>query len=317
MRLIKRSAWRAQYGRGPTNITPTGGVAVHYVGAGTLTGVSHSRCDNRVRAIERWHVEGNGWAAIAYNWLVCEHGYVFQGRGLHHRSAAQGTADGNQRYYAVCALIGSRDTPGDALKAAIRDVIDHCQAHGAGPRVRGHRDFRQTSCPGDPLYRWIRAGARRPAAREDDDMPTYVSIDKTDQSRREGLTAGTWQQIYFDQNNSRGTQGHHADGDWPSLVRGPADYTGDITLRLSGVPAGVPVQARVVEVDENSDSWEVVETSYPIEHAGTAGDTYVTVPCTGHVSKDRRLRIEVTHYGGPEITPKVTGGQVRLQVWER
>jgi hypothetical protein len=163
VRLITRAQWGAEFGRGPTNITPrNGGVAVHYVGGGKLTGIEHSRCAARVRSIEADHVNNNGWAGIAYNFLACEHGYVFEGRGLGRRSAAQGTASGNQNYYALCALIGARDTPGDMLTTALRDAIEYSRNHGAGSRIRGHRDFTATNCPGDPLYRWVGAGAPRP-----------------------------------------------------------------------------------------------------------------------------------------------------------
>jgi hypothetical protein len=176
MKLISRESWGARYGRGPTNITPqNGGVAVHYVGSGRLTNVSHSKCAGRVRSIENDHVNGNGWAGIAYNFLACHHGYVFEGRGLGHRSAAQGTNSGNQNYYAVCALIGASDTASDTLKIAIRDAIDYCKRHGAGSRIRGHRDFRATSCPGDPLYAWVRKGAPRPEE-EEETLKTLVDL---------------------------------------------------------------------------------------------------------------------------------------------
>ncbi|HZB28916.1 MAG TPA: peptidoglycan recognition family protein [Streptosporangiaceae bacterium] len=171
MKLITHAAWGARYGKGPTNITPSGGVAVHYVGVGRLATIPHSKCAARVRSIESQHVGGNGWAAIAYNFLVCHHGYVFEGRGLGHRSAAQGTNSGNQYWYAVCALVGDGDTiiP-PALLAAVRDAIDYMRARGAGRGIKGHRDFHSTSCPGGPLYVWVRKGAPRPSKQEDD-MP--------------------------------------------------------------------------------------------------------------------------------------------------
>jgi N-acetylmuramoyl-L-alanine amidase len=157
MKLIRRASWGARHGRGPTNINPAkGGVAIHYLGPGRFTGGKHSRCAARVRAIEHHHVKGNGWAAIAYNFLVCEHGFVFEGRGLGRRSAAQGTTAGNDSYYAVCALIGSRDTPGERLKSGTDAAIRYCRRHGAASRLKGHRDFKSTSCPGGPLYEWLR-----------------------------------------------------------------------------------------------------------------------------------------------------------------
>ncbi|MFE9099832.1 peptidoglycan recognition protein family protein [Actinomadura geliboluensis] len=185
MKFVSRAAWGARHGRGSTAVTPAqGGVTIHYEGGGKLTGHPHSECDNRVRNIETYHVEHNGWAGIAYTALVCEHGYVFEGRGLGHRTAANGTNSGNQNWYAVCALIGDKDVPSAALKAGILDAIAWCRkSGGAATRVNGHRDHLSTSCPGDRLYAWVRAGAPAPKTGEqkpaqddqeqEDDMPRY------------------------------------------------------------------------------------------------------------------------------------------------
>lgn len=166
MKLISRSAWGARYGRGGTNITPgNGGVTVHYEGGGKITGRPHTQCAARVRAIESYHVNGNGWAGIAYTMLVCEHGYVLEGRGLRHRTAANGTTSGNQNWYAVCALIGDKDPTGDDLLNGIRDAIDYLRMNGAGRKVNGHRDHLSTSCPGSKLYAWAGKGAPRPGGK--------------------------------------------------------------------------------------------------------------------------------------------------------
>lgn len=166
MRLITRGSWGARHGRGDTNITPSrGGVTVHYEGGGKLTGKPHSQCAGRVRGIEDFHVNTRGWLGIAYSYLVCEHGYVFEGRGLGRRTAANGTTSGNQNWYAVCALIGDKDPAADALLTALRDAIDYMRSHGAGGKVNGHRDHLATSCPGGRLYEWVRAGAPRPGTK--------------------------------------------------------------------------------------------------------------------------------------------------------
>lgn len=163
MKFVSRSEWGAKYGRGPTNITPgKGGVTVHYEGGGKLTGQPHSKCAARVRNIESYHVNHNGWQGIAYTLLVCEHGYVFEGRGLGHRTAANGTNSGNQNWYAVCALIGDKDPAGDTLLHGMRDAIDYLQKNGAGKKINGHRDHLSTSCPGSALYAWVKKGAPRP-----------------------------------------------------------------------------------------------------------------------------------------------------------
>jgi len=165
MKFVSRSEWGAKYGRGPTNITPgKGGVTVHYEGGGKLTGAAHSKCAQRVRNIESYHVNHNGWQGIAYTLLVCEHGYVFEGRGLGHRTAANGTNSGNQNWYAVCAMIGDKDPAGDALLHGMRDAIDYLRRNGAGSKINGHRDHLSTSCPGSALYAWVKKGAPRPGS---------------------------------------------------------------------------------------------------------------------------------------------------------
>ncbi|GAA2618685.1 peptidoglycan-binding domain-containing protein [Actinomadura fulvescens] len=172
MKYVKRSAWGARYGRGPTSITPSaGGVAVHYEGGGRLTGKPHSTCAPRVRSIESFHVNGRGWQGIAYNLLVCEHGYVFEGRGLGRRSAAQGSNTGNQNYYAVCALIGDKDPASGALLNGIRDAIDYLRSKGAGRAIKPHRAFVSTSCPGSALNGWVSKGAPRPGGKPSPGKP--------------------------------------------------------------------------------------------------------------------------------------------------
>lgn len=158
MKLVSRSGWGARSRSIPTNITPTGGVTIHYVG-GPVHISSHSRCDDRVRSIQNHHIDGNGWADIAYSALVCPHGYVYVGRGPNRRTAANGTNSGNQYWYAVCALIGGSQQPTDAMVQGIKDAVAWLRAKGgAGGRVNGHRDHLSTSCPGSPLYRMVRRG---------------------------------------------------------------------------------------------------------------------------------------------------------------
>ncbi|MQA94424.1 MAG: peptidoglycan-binding domain-containing protein [Streptosporangiales bacterium] len=158
MKYVSRSDWGAKYGRGPTNITPQrGGVAIHWEGPKMGT-FPHSSCDDKVRGIERFHVQSNGWDGIAYTLLVCPHGYVFEGRGLGRRTAANGTNDSNQRYYAICALIGKGDAVPEALLDGMRDGVAYLRDHDAGNDVKPHSAFFSTECPGDRLRKWISGG---------------------------------------------------------------------------------------------------------------------------------------------------------------
>lgn len=149
--FVDRSEWGALAPKGvSTNITPQGNT-VHYEGP-HMGPYSHEKCVEMVQGIQRYHMNSNGWADIAYSSLSCQHGYIFECRWLGRRTAAQGTNDGNQISYAHCALIGVDDVPTPELIRALHDVIIHFQKNGSGQMLWGHRDWRATGCPGAPLY---------------------------------------------------------------------------------------------------------------------------------------------------------------------
>jgi hypothetical protein len=128
----------------------SGGVALHYGGpAANLEG--HLDCVAQWRGWQRFHMDSRGWADIAYTMGVCDHGYVFAGRGAGVRTAAQGTNDGNQRYYAVCWLGGAGEVPTQEALDAFEWAVLNLRKTGAGKSVRPHKSFHSTSCPGPEL----------------------------------------------------------------------------------------------------------------------------------------------------------------------
>jgi len=160
---------RAQWGaRAPSdvsnNITPqNGGVTVHYVGAGNVARANHSDCAAQVRGIQNYHMNTNGWSDIAYTHLVCQHDYIFVGRGNHVRTASNGTTSGNQNWYGVCALIGDADGVTTGLVNAIKSAISSLRSGGgAANGINGHRDHLSTSCPGGLLYAKVQDGSLNP-----------------------------------------------------------------------------------------------------------------------------------------------------------
>lgn len=132
-----------------TNITPSrGGVALHWGGAGAAP-ADHEGCKARWRGWQSYHMDGRGWVDIAYNFGFCDHGYVLAGRGFGVRSAAQGTNDGNQRFYAAVWVGGAASTPTPlALDAAEWIVAESQRAGGAGRVCLPHWSFHKTDCPG-------------------------------------------------------------------------------------------------------------------------------------------------------------------------
>jgi hypothetical protein len=172
MRLVRRAEWGAPATSPAQYIASTRGVKVHYLGT-PYSSRQHSACDDQVRAIRAAHLRSpEGYSDIAYNALVCEHGYVFEGRGPHKKTGANGNQNLNSQHYAVCALLGSSGMtePTAAMLNGLRDAIEWLRREGdAGTEIRGHRDGYATACPGDALYAWVQRGAPRPDAPE---LPT-------------------------------------------------------------------------------------------------------------------------------------------------
>jgi hypothetical protein len=181
IKLVTRAQWTARDYRMPSGATPYSGarrgVKLHYLGT-AYADRTHDRCAAYVRLLQDQHMDGNGWSDIGYSFLVCTHGYVYEGRGLKRRNSANGNTTLNEQDYAVCLLVGSSDLvkPTDAQLHGARDAIDYCRKEGpAGTWLGGHRDGYATSCPGDPIYAWAKAGAPRPV-NEENDMPTADEI---------------------------------------------------------------------------------------------------------------------------------------------
>ena len=169
VKLVTRKAWRARRPKRTVAlpVDQARGVAVHYSGMNADEQAKHRNCAARVRAIQRFHMETRGWFDIAYSWVVCKHGFVFRGRGIGKRTAANGTAAANDRYYAVCFLgddTKGRDDVTDAGRQALVGVLRFVDRQiPARMRVRPHSDFVATGCPGTELRAFI---ARRPWARQ-------------------------------------------------------------------------------------------------------------------------------------------------------
>ena len=179
LKLVSRSQWGARAYRTPNGATPYGrarrGVKLHYLGT-PYSDRTHDKCDDYVRQLQAQHMDGNGWSDIGYSFVICTHGYVYEGRGLTRRNSANGNTALNEQDYAVLLMVGSSGLtkPTDAQLDGARDAIEYCRKSGpAGNWLGGHRDGYATACPGDAVYAWVKAGAPRPtsSSTKEDDMP--------------------------------------------------------------------------------------------------------------------------------------------------
>jgi hypothetical protein len=160
MKVVYRKAWGARPPKQVTRLAPASvlHLACHYSASGADEQDKHANCACRVRSIQNYHMDTQGWSDIAYNWLYCRHGAIFRGRGWGVRSAATGPANG----YTVAACFLGNDDKGRAdltpeAKEALRSIFQFVKLHTPHDvDAKGHRDFMATSCPGDELYAFLK-----------------------------------------------------------------------------------------------------------------------------------------------------------------
>lgn len=171
LKLVTRAQWGARKPRKVVRKELNSATTSHW--EGTLVTVfgkkewDHKYCASLVRGIQNYHMDARDYIDVGYNFLECPHGYTFEGRGLDVINAANGTTNGNQTSHAICSIAG----PGNpfpleekvGFKAAVAYISEKT---GAPNKCIGHRDHKQTECPGDERYGWVHTG-----------MPTYVLPD--------------------------------------------------------------------------------------------------------------------------------------------
>jgi len=178
--VITRADWGANEGirRALPRYADNVHVAIvhHTAGSNSYTA---SQSAGIVRAIYLYHVQGNGWNDIGYNFLVDKYGQIFEGRyGGMTRAVIGAHAMGFNVGSVGVAVIGnySSATVTPAARAALVsllawrldlahvDPVSRVVRVSAGnPRyppgtavtlnaISGHRDTYPTSCPGTSLY---------------------------------------------------------------------------------------------------------------------------------------------------------------------
>lgn len=158
--MIRREEWGAQYGTGSIDSTPKRTLVVHHtVSAPPRTYNTRAKRREHMRALERMHVVMNGWDAIGYNAVMFPAAgdlppEIYEGRGLRRLPAAQASA--NSGTIAI-AVVGDfrRDKLRRKGRRRLVKFANRCRRDFGVERLRGHRDFGGTTCPGDNLYRLL------------------------------------------------------------------------------------------------------------------------------------------------------------------
>jgi len=178
--IVPRLSWGADESirRGPPTYAPEARFAVVHHTAGR-NDYTRAEAAAIVKAIQLYHVQGNGWNDIGYNFLVDRYGTVYEGRfGGVDRNVVGAHAQGFNTGSVGVALLGTfgSTAPSRAAQDAIARLLawrldlahvdptglltiisGGSERYAAGipvplRAVSGHRDTGFTECPGDALY---------------------------------------------------------------------------------------------------------------------------------------------------------------------
>lgn len=173
-RIISRGSWGASSGTScssPVYGSSMLGTTLHHT-AGSNS-YSKSQSAGIVRSTQAYHVKGQKWCDIGYNFLVDKYGQIFEGRkgGITKmvRGAHAGVNAANERTVGV-SMMGNYDVASvpSAMKTAVADLIAWRHSLAGLPakgtyslggkkvnRIMGHRDVKSTACPGRYGYAWL------------------------------------------------------------------------------------------------------------------------------------------------------------------
>jgi len=160
--ILTRKQWGAR-NASVANLTPLKGqwskITVHHSAETSTdpTGGSQDESATALRAIQRYHMESNGWGDVGYHYLIDAAGRIFEGRELRWQGAHAGGAN-NAQNIGVC-LLGDleRRAPTAAALKSLELLIDDLRQRYKirANRLYAHRELNTTSCPGDALTKWI------------------------------------------------------------------------------------------------------------------------------------------------------------------
>jgi hypothetical protein len=190
--IIPRLSWGADESirrAPPQYATAINFAVVHHTAGSNIYTAAQSAAI--VRGIELYHVEGNGWNDIGYNFLVDKYGQVFEGRyGGVDKAVIGAHAQGFNAGSFGVSVLGDYGSSGisAAAKASLEQLlawkldlahIDPLSTliwpSGGNPRfpvgvpvvlraISGHRDTGFTDCPGDAFYAELPQIAKEVAA---------------------------------------------------------------------------------------------------------------------------------------------------------
>ena len=138
-------------------------ILVHHTATPNVTKTGPDQAVALARAIQRFHMDGRGWPDTGQHFTISRGGVVLEGR---HRSLEFLRVGRRQVEGAHCTgqnvvALGIENEgtytaadPPEKLWGRLRELCAYlCGQYGIAPtQIFGHRDFKDTACPGDRLY---------------------------------------------------------------------------------------------------------------------------------------------------------------------
>ncbi len=170
--MCNRTCWSARAATGSTTMGALNRAVIHHTASSSdynTTGLTDSKA--RVRGVQNYHMDNNGWSDIGYHFLVDKHGNIFTGRKDSGSLSVivRGAHDGcNSDSYGFTALGYYHPPYNNAVTTALLNGLEKAIAwrmppgwtptgsgstycSGVTDKIIGHRSVSATACPGDLL----------------------------------------------------------------------------------------------------------------------------------------------------------------------
>ncbi|MFC4638219.1 N-acetylmuramoyl-L-alanine amidase [Deinococcus hohokamensis] len=262
--IASTATWKAQapkeaitlLDRRPTRIL------VHHTASANVTDYSQAQAFSLARSIQQSHFD-RGWIDSGQQFTISRGGYVMEGR---HRSLE--AAQGGTRHVRGAHCDGQNDVavgienegtymtvspPGGQYSALVSLCAWLCQQYGIpATELYGHRDFNNTSCPGDVLYSQLPQLRRDVAAR----LGVTVRIWPTTRSGQTGERVRSAQRLLIAQGQSLTADGTYGTG----TANAVSAFQSSVGLTPDGL-IGSATWERLIRTVRQGDSGAAVQAA--------------------------------------------------------
>lgn len=138
-------------------------ILVHHTATPNVSDLSRGAADRLARGIQNFHMDQRGWLDTGQHFTISRGGFVLEGRrrSLEVLRIGERQVEGAHCTGQNVVAVGIENEgtytaadPPDDLWNRLREMCAYiCRQYGILPtEIFGHRDFKDTACPGDVLY---------------------------------------------------------------------------------------------------------------------------------------------------------------------